>query len=104
MRARFKVSIECITVIVFAILGRVVAANFWAGFVNATSVVFLKMFALGMNQNEPIVALGENAGEFMKQIPPQIVKIRGGFRSVDCQRKVTTAFGRAVITEDFAGF
>ena len=66
MFSSFKVPVVGVVVIVLAVLGGVVAADFWSGFIDAASVVVFEVFTFCVYEDEPVVALGENAGELVE--------------------------------------
>ena len=100
----FKVPVKRVTVVVFTILRCVVAANLRPCLIDATTIVIAKMFACRVDQQEPVIVFRKYGGVLMHQVPTEIVERSGRFRAVNRQGKITAAFCRAVVAEDFALF
>ena len=91
-----------VVVFVFAIGGRVFAADLGAGFVDAAHVVVLQVFADGMHQQIPIVVFLEDAGPFVEQVPADVLEILKILGRLDRHGKIAAALGRAILAEHFA--
>ena len=100
---RFKILFVGRIFVVLAVVGCVLAADFWSRVIDPTAVIRLQMFTLGMHQQVPRLVFDKHACPLMQQEPPHEVKISHGIGGVDGQCKVTAAFRRAVLAEDLAG-
>lgn len=99
---RFQVKIVGPVAVVFAVVGRVLAADLRAGLVDAAHVVRLQMLADRMDEQVPIVVVLEDARPFVQQVPADVLEVFELGGSFDGQGEIAAALGGAVLAEDFA--
>ena len=71
----FKVGFIGIAVVVLTFIGCVIAADPGSGFINTAPIIGLKMFALGVNQQEPDTILDKQAGPIVHHEPSQVFEV-----------------------------
>ena len=86
MLCHFKIPVEGIPIVIFAICSCIILADLGTGFINAAPVVLAKMFAGTVYQKEPVVVFCEPRGIFMEQIPADIKNsiTNGARRFIGC--------------------
>src|SRR4029079_13392636 len=86
------------SIIVLAVIRRVLAADDRPVVINAATIVMLQMLANRMDQQVPRFAVLEERGRFVQQIPANEVPVAqlGGF--FDRQRKIAATLGSTVLT------
>ena len=62
---RFEIPVKGIPIVILAIYGCIILADLGTGFVNAAPVVFAKMFAGTVNEEEPVIVFCEHRGIFI---------------------------------------
>ena len=97
----FEIEVVRVVALVFAVVGRVLAADLRAGLVYAAHVVRLQMFANRVDQEVPIVVVLEDTRPIVKQIPADVFEVFELLGSIDRQGEIAAALGGAVLAEDF---
>lgn len=98
----FKVHFVHGVFVELAIVGGVIATDLGPSFVDAASMVRLQMFAVGMDEQVPRFVLDENSRAVVEKIPANEIEILMGARCFDRHRKIATALGCAISTQDLA--
>ena len=94
---RLEILIVNPIVIEFAILGGVLATDWWAGVIDAAAIVRLQMFTGGVNADVPVSVFGKDAGVLVQQKPADVFEFRPRVRNVDGKCKIATALCRAIL-------
>ena len=71
----FEVGVIRIAVVILTFIGCVIAADLGTRFIDAASMIVLKMFALRVNQQEPDIVLDEQAGSIVHHEPSQVLEV-----------------------------
>lgn len=98
----FEILVIREAIVELAVVGRVVAADLRARFVNSTTVIVLQMPTHGMHQQVPRIVINKDRCLFVKQVPSDIFEISKIIGSADRQRKIPAALGGAVVAKIFA--
>ncbi len=65
---RFQIPLVCPLVVIFAIVGRIVTADFRPGLVDPAALIVTQMLALRVHQQIPVLVFREDRRSFARQV------------------------------------